>query len=260
VVSKGPFRSRAYNGEDVIVWRALGAVSDGRYVDAGASGPTSGSLTAALAEQGWKGIEIPAGEVLDRRLDDVLAEHGLLDQRVHLLAVDAGGEEARALASLDLRRVRPVVLMVRDVPPGASGTRASWEPAVLAAGYRPCLFTGLFRVYVAVEDDDRIGAALSYPACVLDDATRAGAPADDRLARTEQELIRWRALAMSRWDEAANGTTPTSVAWEVDRLHHDLDAMRRTLSWRITRPIRIVRRLLANSTVRRAASALRGGR
>src|SRR4051794_1298150 len=79
-VSNRSFRPLAFNGEDIILWRALAHVADGRYVGAGTTNPATGSVTGALAEQGWKGVDIPPAAVLEHPLDDVLAEHGLLGE------------------------------------------------------------------------------------------------------------------------------------------------------------------------------------
>jgi hypothetical protein len=263
-VSNRAFRSHARNGEDIVLWRALADVADGRFVDVGARGHAmTGSITAALAEQGWKGVEVPASAVLERPLDDVLDGHGLHGGRIDVLVLDAAGREAAVLATLDLHSTRPVVLLVRAAPPRASGVRVpEWEAEVLDADYRFRLFTGLYRIYVAAEHDDSVGDAVSYPACVLDeDATVTGRPSAARNDRdADDDAVRWRALALNRWDEAANGSTPTSAAWEVAMLRDELAAMRATVSWRLTRPVRVVRRRLSGPALRRAAAALRGGR
>lgn len=51
-----PFVSYAQHGEDVILWRALGDRDGGFYVDVGAFDPTNDSVTRALYERGWRGI------------------------------------------------------------------------------------------------------------------------------------------------------------------------------------------------------------
>lgn len=53
-----PFISYAQHGEDVILWRALGADGPGYYVDVGAFDPTEDSVTRALYERGWRGMNI----------------------------------------------------------------------------------------------------------------------------------------------------------------------------------------------------------
>ncbi|KQW96539.1 hypothetical protein ASC94_06745 [Massilia sp. Root418] len=60
--------SYADNFEDALLWRALGHVQDGFYIDAGAADPERGSLTCALYNQGWRGINIEPAHTLLRRL------------------------------------------------------------------------------------------------------------------------------------------------------------------------------------------------
>ncbi|MEP7018617.1 MAG: FkbM family methyltransferase [Actinomycetota bacterium] len=52
------FVSYAQHGEDVILWRALGDREGGFYVDVGAFDPSDDSVTRALYERGWRGINI----------------------------------------------------------------------------------------------------------------------------------------------------------------------------------------------------------
>jgi len=59
-MSATPFVSYAQHGEDVILWRALGDRKKVTYVDVGAFDPTSESVTRALYERGWRGVNIEA--------------------------------------------------------------------------------------------------------------------------------------------------------------------------------------------------------
>ena len=52
------FISYAQNFEDVMLWRALGHIQDGFYIDVGAWSPQDDSVTRALYERGWSGIDI----------------------------------------------------------------------------------------------------------------------------------------------------------------------------------------------------------
>lgn len=55
-----PFISYAQNGEDVVLWRALGSREGVVYVDVGAFDPSYDSVTRALYERGWRGVNIEA--------------------------------------------------------------------------------------------------------------------------------------------------------------------------------------------------------
>ena len=78
-MTSDPFVSYAQNGEDVVLFRALGAVEGGRYVDVGANDPVDLSVTYAFYLRGWSGITIdPVHEYAERqravRPRDVMVE------------------------------------------------------------------------------------------------------------------------------------------------------------------------------------------
>ena len=294
------FLSYAQTGEDVVLWRALGSVEAGRYVEVGANHPSEMSVTRAFYENGWSGVTVEpvpayaamhlserprdtlvqaaitdedvttvtlheisgtglstlvdevsdrhgaAGwqhqdiEVAARRLDDVLAEHLTPDDDIHFMTIDVEGAEARVLASLDLSTWRPWVLVVEATSPlSASPTHHDWEDLVLAAGYRFCLFDGLSRFYVADEHAADLADRLSYPACPHDNYDTR--PARDLRAERNEllgEVIRWRALALEGWAaSAARGGTSE----EAEAARRELEAMRATISWRVTAPLRALR-------------------
>lgn len=52
------FISFAQNREDVILWRALGQLETGFYIDVGANDPVEHSVTKAFYDRGWHGLNI----------------------------------------------------------------------------------------------------------------------------------------------------------------------------------------------------------
>lgn len=62
------FVSYSQNSEDVVLWRALGAIEHGFYIDVGAADPNEQSVTRAFYERGWSGINIEPLEDYYRRL------------------------------------------------------------------------------------------------------------------------------------------------------------------------------------------------
>jgi FkbM family methyltransferase len=50
--------SYAQNFEDVMLWRALGRVENGFYIDVGAHDPVVDSVSKAFYEHGWRGIHV----------------------------------------------------------------------------------------------------------------------------------------------------------------------------------------------------------
>lgn len=55
--------SYAQNFEDVMLWRALGHVNNGFYIDIGAQHPVVDSVSKAFYEKGWRGIHVEATPV-----------------------------------------------------------------------------------------------------------------------------------------------------------------------------------------------------
>ncbi len=62
------FISYAQNFEDVLLWRALGQVGTGFYIDAGAAHPDVDSVTRAFYDRGWSGINVEPVPEAARRL------------------------------------------------------------------------------------------------------------------------------------------------------------------------------------------------
>ena len=50
--------SYAQNFEDVMLWRALGGVANGFWIDAGAADPDINSVTRMFSDRGWHGVNI----------------------------------------------------------------------------------------------------------------------------------------------------------------------------------------------------------
>lgn len=92
------FVSYAQNFEDVLLWRALGHVGPGFYIDVGANDPVEHSVTKAFYDRGWSGISI----------EPLPAFHqAFLEQRPRdvNLAIAAGAEDGE-LTLYDVPEVR----------------------------------------------------------------------------------------------------------------------------------------------------------
>jgi hypothetical protein len=226
------FVSYARNHEDVVLWRALGRHTPGSYVEVGVGDPGAGSVGRAFADRGWQALT-PGGTSTNESSEDL-----------HFLAVSAPAAVPEALRGIDLRRSRPWVLVVAANSPTAA--RGAWEDDLRAAGYEFCLFDGVSRFYVAAEHADELRGALSHPACALDDFV-----SPDHLAaleRAEDLLVQathWRTLALTQWADAlATLKEHEDDDAERDLLREEVRALQRTLSWRVTLPLRKVRPLV----------------
>jgi FkbM family methyltransferase len=202
------------------------------------------------------------------RLDAVLAESAGTNEEIHFMLIDVEGAERDVLQSVDLKRWRPWVLVVESTAPNSTVTTyQDWEPQLLAQGYEFCLYDGVSRFYVADEKADLLRTALSYPACVFDnyqtlshatalrerqELLEQAADCRATVSRDRRELLQqtahWRTIALTGWADAVNQAPGTprgaGVDAELDRARAQVVAMQGTLSWRITRPLRGVRRVI----------------
>jgi FkbM family methyltransferase len=79
-----PLVSYAQNGEDIVLFRALGGIERGRYLDVGANDPIVDSVTYLFYERGWSGITIePVHDFAERlrktRPRDIVVEAAISD-------------------------------------------------------------------------------------------------------------------------------------------------------------------------------------
>jgi len=231
--------SYARNGEDVVLWRALRHVPDGRYVDVGAGDPVEHSVTKALYQRGWRGIDIeasashverlredrPEDEVVHAAegdapmvaLESVLRESRVLGPDLHVLRVAPEGDPAPFLTSLDLDRWRPWVVVVAS---GGTtlGSPAAADRVLNDAGFGLTLFDGISRFYLSA-DHPELRADLAYPACARDAYERAEqvhavellAQERERRLALESEVGTWRNRAGGFWTDAV------TVAQELER-------------------------------------------
>lgn len=71
--------SYAQNFEDVILWRALGHIEAGCYIDIGAQSPDTDSVSRVFYEHGWRGVHVEpasyyANQLRERRPDEVVLQ------------------------------------------------------------------------------------------------------------------------------------------------------------------------------------------
>lgn len=62
--------SYAQNFEDVILWRALGHIPNGTYLDVGAHHPDIDSVSRAFYDRGWRGVHVEPGPEVAQLLRD----------------------------------------------------------------------------------------------------------------------------------------------------------------------------------------------
>lgn len=88
--------SYAQNFEDVMLWRALGRVENGFYIDVGAHDPVVDSVSKAFYEHGWRGVHVEplinlADSLRNERPNDVVLNAVLSSKTGSHLYYDVSG-------------------------------------------------------------------------------------------------------------------------------------------------------------------------
>lgn len=186
------------------------------------------SVGTAHQNEGKQVVDI---EVPSERLSDLLDRRGLSGSPIHFMSIDTEGSEAAVLSGLDLGRHRPWVIVIEATAPTTTQqVHRGWEGLLLDAGYEFCLFDGLSRYYVAAEHSELLKESLSYPVCVFDDFdTMETVHRRNQLEQAIREL-----------DQLAE--TARQLESRLRRSTREVELIRQTFSWRITAPLRLVRR------------------
>ena len=270
--------SYAQNFEDVMLWRALKHVKKGFYVDVGAWSPDNDSVTRFFYENGWHGINIEpnsdfnaeyaikrqrdinlnvaVGEkkgtltihflnssglstankdiakqfiseglesypkkVKTETLANIFHENIPQGQEIHFLKVDVEGMEEAVLKGNNWTLYKPWILIVEATLPVILNTTlsrapiesCSWEPFLINKGYTLVYADGLNRFYV-VNKHPELRGAFKYPPNVF----------DCFLISSHKNLE-----AKVRESEA-----------KMNLILSQLDAIKVSKSWRITKPLR----------------------
>lgn len=77
--------SYAQNFEDVLLWRAVGDIAEGRYIDIGAQSPQFDSVSRVFFDHGWHGIHVEptpryAQELREQREGDVVLQCAIAEE------------------------------------------------------------------------------------------------------------------------------------------------------------------------------------
>lgn len=189
------------------------------------------------------GFEATKIQVKTTTLRDLFEEHVPRDTKVDFLKIDVEGWEDRAVAGMDWKKYRPrVVLIEATLPNSWTPNWESWEPGLLAQGYRHVWFDGLNRWYVAEEAHAELAQHFNRPPCIHDNFITAPHAAAleyvracwDKKTLDPANLPHANALAVLQWKE-------------IERARHELAAYK-------SRPLfKLVKALLGKKMPERAA-------
>jgi hypothetical protein len=259
-VPSAPFVSLAPRCEDVLLVRALGHVARPSYAEVTVSG-TEPSRCAGLDGLGWRGRRLSSEGALDA--GDRSAE------TVHAVLVDVDDVDGRIVDALALPDALPWVVVIRSdraITPASPPPDGSGLARLLAVGYVPALFDGASQYLVSPQHRDRLLTLLDHPAGPEDDYVTAELHSLSLLVRDLEsrlsdatkangtlvdDLVQWRAKAIERWSEAVAEHAGSAGGGGFEAVADEIEALKSTLSWRITRPLRAARTLSTRMVHRR---------
>jgi len=130
-----PFLSRGQNLEDIVLWRALHRICNGRYIDIGASDPRILSVSRGFYEQGWRGVHFePLPECAARlradRPDEPVHEVALSDRcgeiTFFVSPIEGNSTGLAANASSDAAPLRVTTKTLASYGSGWAGQDVHW--------------------------------------------------------------------------------------------------------------------------------------
>lgn len=277
------FISYSQNFEDVMLWRALKNVKKGFYIDVGANDPVEFSVTKAFYDAGWSGINVEPMEqyyklLISQRKRDInlpiaisdkkgtfnifeIKDTGLstldeqiakqqekagriikkkkietetlnnvckkyVHQEINFLKIDVEGFEVSVLKSLDLQKYRPWIILIETTEPSTGKIdKFEGESLLINNNYKGIYFDGINTFYIAKEKLESLEGYFKCPPNVF-----------DRYELFSEIKLR---AEISRKNEIINKQNQ-----ELYTLKSEMQALKNSLSWRITKPLRDIKKYI----------------
>ena len=215
------------------------------------SGLSTSDKTIALEHVG-RGFTVNETTVPVVSLDTVF--EGLDSRDVHWLKIDVEGAEKSVLESWQISLIQPWILVVESTKPMTQTENyEEWEPLVLAKEYTFAYFDGLNRYYVSPAHPELL-TSFKAPTNVFDDFELSGFSSHSFCRRLESRAV----MAESRAQQAESRAQQAQAL--ADQRSAQLQLLYTSTSWRLTKPIRAIRRIVGGdfSILRRLGVAMHG--
>ena len=275
--------SYSQNFEDIMLWRALKNIKHGFYIDVGANDPVEYSVTKAFYDAGWNGINIEPMEqyynllvaqrerdinlpiaISDKKgnfnifeikdtglstLDEQIAEQqgkfgriiekkviktdtlnniceGYVHREINFLKIDVEGFEIAVLKSLDLQKYRPWIILIETTEPSTGRiNKFEGEDLLINNNYKNIYFDGINTFYIANEKLNDLEKYFKSPPNVF-----------DRYELFSEVKLKTK---ISKQNEIINKQNQ-----ELYTLRCEMQALKNSLSWKITKPLRDIKRYI----------------
>ena len=172
------------------------------------------------------------------QLTDICDHH--VSGQIHFLKIDVEGFEKSVIDGMDFSRFRPWILVIEATRPNSTEEiHDEWEGNVLSAGYVLAYTDGLNRFYVAQEHAELLNS-LRYPPNVFDGFIRSEQlNSEFRAQQAESRAQQAESRAQQAQSRAQQAETTSNE--RLAQLHE----VYASTSWRVTKPLRAIKRLLA---------------
>ncbi|MDR2678206.1 MAG: FkbM family methyltransferase [Zoogloeaceae bacterium] len=228
----------------------------------------SPEVIAQHQREGYRGV---LHKVQVMTLTEICRQH--VRGEIHFLKIDVEGCEADVIAGMDITRFRPWIIVVESTQPGTSvENHQQWERQILSRAYEFVYADGLNRFYIAGEHG-ALREKFRYPPNVFDNfirhtqnetlfyaekfkawaqplearAQKAEALAQEAVTHAQEaEALAQEAEAQTREARARARKAEArarEAAEHARQRQAQLELLHRSTSWRVTRPLRVLKRL-----------------
>ena len=201
------------------------------------------------AEHGFKKIE---RRVPVKTLTEICLTYHVTP--IHFLKIDVEGAEKIVLEGLDLKQIRPWIIVVESTLPSTENENHEiWEPIILGADYEYIYFDGLNRFYLSKEHAE-LKKSFKKPPNVFDSFISRQQFVSEQRAKTAEgqlkviqeqltELQNQTQSLQNEWDAAkakVDELNKSSHHWRTvaDQFNRELQSVYASKSRRITWPLR----------------------
>jgi len=136
------------------------------------TGLSTASIDYAEKHKAELGYDYKKITVPSTRLDTLIQAAQL--ETIHFLKIDVEGAEKDVLESIDLKLIRPWIILLEATEPNSQKpTHQEWEGILTKNNYKYSYFDGLNRFYIAKEKFDELNSKLSLPPNIFDNFVKA---------------------------------------------------------------------------------------
>lgn len=212
------------------------------FYDVAVSGWSTLDRTVAMSHKA-NGTEVHEREVDVRTLIDICETyaHG----EIHFLKIDVEGAEDLVFDGMRFEKFRPWIVVVEaTLPNSAQLSECLWEAQLLDSGYTFVYFDGLNRFYVSNEHA-RLAECFVLPPNVFDDFVLYRIDELTRGLDSQKEQVR-RIQAQADAQIHAANTNAHEAHVSAQQAHLRLQEIMSSFSWKITAPLRILKKGVQN--------------